>query len=233
MSKIGEVIKERVNKVLPKVFDIAEKSLGHKLPKVKIQDIDTYSTGKLDSDGEYKVSISGVFVDVIISKKDGSFGKIKKLVLATIENVLVTSGYEYREIYVTYERGEPSEFINETTKDKITEKYLEIIKQKLDGDKEYKGEYLMPYTDEDDYVDFIINYHVTKVSLWKTNGKNCQYEGVAYVKIDNLMVGFEGTTDWEKARITDLPSWVEDDFKDSIQDELDIFDNICMGIDYN
>ena len=124
MSKIGEVIKERVNKVLPKVFDNAEKSLGHKLPKVKIQDIDTYSTGKLDSDGEYKVSISGVFVDVIISKKDGSFGKIKKLVLATIENVLVTSGYEYREIYVTYERGEPSEFINETTKDKITEKYL-------------------------------------------------------------------------------------------------------------
>jgi hypothetical protein len=233
MSKIGEVIKERVNKVLPKVFDIAEKSLGHKLPKVKIQDIDTYSTGKLDSDGEYKVSISGVFVDVIISKKDGSFGKIKKLVLATIENVLVTSGYEYREIYVTYERGEPSEFINETTKDKITEKYLEIIKQKLDGDKEYKGEYLMPYTDEDDYVDFIINYHVTKVSLWKTNGKNCQYEGVAYVKIDNLMVGFEGTTDWEKARITDLPSWVEDDFKDSIQDELDIFDNICMDIDYD
>lgn len=233
MSKIGEVIKERVNKVLPKVFDNAEKSLGHKLPKVKIQDIDTYSTGKLDSDGEYKVSISGVFVDVIISKKDGSFGKIKKLVLATIENVLVTSGYEYREIYVTYERGEPSEFINETTKDKITEKYLEIIKQKLDGDKEYKGKYLMPYTDEDDYVDFIINYHVTKVSLWKTNGKNCQYEGVAYVKIDNLMVGFEGTTDWEKARITDLPSWVEDDFKDSIQDELDIFDNICMDIDYN
>jgi len=233
MSKIGEVIKERVNKVLPKVFDIAEKSLGHKLPKVKIQDIDIYSTGKLDSDGEYKLSISGVFVDAIISKKDGSFGKIKKLVLATIENVLVTSGYEYREIYVTYERGEPSEFINETTKDKITEKYLEIIKHKLDGDKEYKGKYLMPYTDEDDYVDFIINYHVTKVSLWKTNGKNCQYEGVAYVKIDNLMVGFEGTTDWEKVRITDLPSWVEDDFKDSIQDELDIFDNICMGIDYN
>ena len=114
-----------------------------------------------------------------------------------------------------------------------TEKYLEIIKHKLDGDKEYKGKYLMPYTDEDDYVDFIINYHVTKVSLWKTNGKNCQYEGVAYVKIDNLMVGFEGTTDWEKARITDLPSWVEDDFKDSIQDELDIFDNICMDIDYD
>jgi len=150
MSKIGEVIKERVNKVLPKVFDSAEKSLGHKLPKVKIQDIDTYSTGKLDSDGEYKVSISGVFVDAIISKKDGSFGKIKKLVLATIENVLVTSGYEYREIYVTYERGEPSEFINESDENKSTEKLKRLITNQLEGDKEYTGKYMMPYSSADD-----------------------------------------------------------------------------------
>ena len=28
-------------------------------------------------------------------------------------------------------------------------------------------------------------------------------------------------------------AWFDDDFKDSIQDELDIFDNICMDIDYN
>jgi hypothetical protein len=131
--------------------------------------------------------------------------------------------------------------IKETLRDRIskilvetaTEKYLQIIQNTLKGDKEYKGKYLMPYTDEDDYVDFIINYHVNKVSFWKTNGKNCQYEGVVYVKIDNLMVGFEGTTDWEKAKITDLPSWVEDDFKDSIQDELNIFDNICMDVDYD
>jgi hypothetical protein len=131
--------------------------------------------------------------------------------------------------------------IKETLRDRIskilvetaTEKYLQIIQNTLKGDKEYKGKYLMPYTDEDDYVDFIINYHVNKVSFWKTNGKNCQYEGVVYVKIDNLMVGFEGTTDWEKAKITDLPSWVEDDFKDSIQDELNMFDNICMDVDYD
>ena len=235
MSKIGEVIKERVNKVLPKVFGSAEKSLGYELPNVKIQDIDTYSTGKLNADGEYKVSISGVFVDAIISKKDGSFGKIKKLVLATIENVLVTSGYEYREIYVTYKKDETNDFINETTKDRGTEKYLEIIKHTLKGDKEYKGKYLMPYSDnDDDYVDFIINYHVTKVSLWKSNGKNCQYEGVVYVKIDKIMVGFDGTNDWESVRrIQYLPFWVEEELKDLIQDELDIFNNICMDIDYD
>jgi hypothetical protein len=234
MSKIGEVIKERVNKVLPKVFDSAEKSLGHKLPKVKIQDIDTYSTGKLDSDGEYKVSISGVFVDAIISKKDGSFGKIKKLVLATIENVLVTSGYEYREIYVTYERGEPSEFINESDENKSTEKLKRLITNQLEGDKEYTGKYMMPYSSADDeYVDFIIKYHIDRVSLWKGDGKHCQYEGTIYVTVEDVIVGFEGTDDWERGhRVYDLPSWVEDDFKDSIQSEVEIYGKLCLDVDY-
>jgi hypothetical protein len=60
------------------------------------------------------------------------------------------------------------------------------------------------------------------------------YEGTVYVKIDKIMVGFEGTDDWENVRkIQNLPSWVEDDFKDLIQDELDVFDNICMDIDYD
>jgi hypothetical protein len=234
MSKIGDLIKERVNKILPKVFDSAEKSLGYKLPKVKIQDIDTYSTGKLDSDGEYKVSISGVFVDAIISKKDGTFGKVKKLVLSTIENVITVSGYEYREVYVTYKKGETTDFINETTKDRATEKYSEIIKHTLKGDREFKGKYLMPYTDKDDHVDFVISYHVTRAILWKSNGKHCMYEGTVYVKINKIMVGFEGTNDWENVKkIQNLPSWIEDDFKDLIQNELNIFDNICMDVDYD
>jgi hypothetical protein len=132
--------------------------------------------------------------------------------------------------------------IKKTLRDRIgkilvetaTEKYLEIIKQTLKGDREFKGKYLMPYTDKDDYVDFIINYHVTKVSLWKSNGKHFQYEGVVYVKIDKIMVGFEGTDDWEEVRrIQYLPSWIEDYFKDLILYELNIFDNICMEIDYD
>jgi hypothetical protein len=132
--------------------------------------------------------------------------------------------------------------IKETLRDRIgkilvetaTEKYLEIIKNTLKGEKEFKGKYLMHYTDKDDYVDFVISYHVTRVSLWKSNGKHCQYEGVVYVKIDKIMVGFEGTNDWESVRrIQYLPSWVEDEFKDLIQDELDIFDNICMDVDYD
>ena len=132
--------------------------------------------------------------------------------------------------------------IKETLRDRIgkilvetaTEKYLENIKHTLKGDKEYKGKYLMPYTDKDDYVDFVISYHVTRASLWKSNGKHCMYEGTVYVKIDKIMVGFEGTDDWENVRkIQNLPSWVEDDFKDLIQNELNMFDNICMDVDYD
>jgi len=132
--------------------------------------------------------------------------------------------------------------IKETLKDRIgkilvetaTEKYLEIIKHTLKGDREFKGNYLMPYTDKDDYVDFVISYHVTRVSLWKSNGKHCMYEGTVYVKIDKIMVGFEGTDDWENVKnIQNLPSWIEDDFKDLILDELNIFDNICMDVDYD
>jgi len=132
--------------------------------------------------------------------------------------------------------------IKETLKDRIgkilvetaTEKYLEIIKNTLKGDREFKGKYLMPYTDKDDYVDFVISYNVTRVSLWKSNGKHCMYEGTVYVKIDKIMVGFEGTDDWENVKnIQNLPSWIEDDFKDLILDELNIFDNICMDVDYD
>jgi hypothetical protein len=132
--------------------------------------------------------------------------------------------------------------IKETLRDRIgkilvetaTEKYLEIIKNTLKGEKEFKGKYLMPYTDKDDYVDFVISYHVTRVSLWKSNGKHCMYEGTVYVKIDKIMVGFEGTNDWESVRrIQYLPSWIEDDFKDLIQNELNMFDNICMDVDYD
>ena len=235
MSSIGEIIKERVNKLIPKVLESAETKLGYKLPNVKITDIDTYSTGKLNSNGEYEVSISGVFVDAIISKKDGTFGKIKKLVLATLENVITMSGYEHGEIYVTYKRGEPNEFINEN-ESKSTDRLQRLITNQLEGDKEFTGNYMMPYSsaDDDEYVDFIIKYHIDRVSLWKGDGEHCQYEGVIYVKVEDVIVGFEGTNDWEKGyRIYDLPSWVEDEFKDSIQNDVQIYGKLCLDVDYS
>jgi len=113
------------------------------------------------------------------------------------------------------------------------ERLLEIIKDTLKGDREYKGQYSMPYSSSDeDMVDFIINYHVSRIKLWKSDDRNCNFEGTIYVIIDRVMVGFEGTTDWERAHIHDLPSWTEDNFKDEIIDELKIYP-VCVDVDYD
>lgn len=113
------------------------------------------------------------------------------------------------------------------------ERLLEIIKDTLKGDRVYKGKYSMPYSSSDeDMVDFIINYHVSRVKLWKSDDPNCTFEGTIYVTVDKVMVGFEGTDDWERTKIYNLPSWTEDNFKDEIMDELKIFP-ICVDVDYD
>ncbi len=74
------------------------------------------------------------------------------------------------------------------------ERLIELIKDDLKGNKEYKGRYSLPYSDSnDDMVDFIITYHVTKVKLWKTLTPqfSCAFEGTVYISVDNVSVGFE------------------------------------------
>lgn len=115
------------------------------------------------------------------------------------------------------------------------ERLIELIKDDLKGSKEYKGRYILPYSDSnDDMVDFIITYHVTKVKLWKTLTPqfSCAFEGTVYISVDNVSVGFEGTDDWETAHIHDLPSWVEEDFQYSIEQGLKMYP-ICVDVDYD
>ena len=232
MATYSEVIKERTNKILPKVFKEAEDRLGYQLPNAMITNVNTYATGKIIND-EYVLVLGGVFVDAIISKKDGSFGKVKKLVYSTIENILNVSGFKYEEIYVTYSRGEKSDFINENVGDKSTEKFINLLKNTLSGEREFKGDYAMPYSSSDeDRVDFVIEYKINKITMWKVNSNHCNYEGVIYVKIDRVLVGFEHLDEWESAHIHDLPSWAEDNFKDSIYDDIEIFGKLCLDVDY-
>lgn len=233
MSFIGEKIKNRAEKLLPKILEDEEKKLGYKLPSVKIVNVNAHIQGNLYHE-DYTISLGGVFVDLIVSRKDGSLGKIKKILQSLIENIILFSGWEYREIFLNIERGSPSDFINENEK-KITptEKYSNLIKDILAGKKIYTGSYSLPYSSNEDMVDFIIEYNVKEVSLWKTkNSKHCPYSGVIFVHIDKVLVGFHGTDDWETAKIYDLPSWVDDNFKDNIHNNINMFDNICMDVDY-
>ena len=98
-----------------------------------------------------------------------------------------------------------------------------------------EGQYSMPYsTSSDDYADWSVTYKIGKVSLWETEKySRCKYSGTIYLEPIEIKVGFEG--DWEYMKyITDLPSWIEDDIKDSILDEVETWlPNDCADIDFS
>jgi hypothetical protein len=97
-----------------------------------------------------------------------------------------------------------------------------------------EGQYGMPYSSGEDYADWSVTYKIDKVSLWETERyKRCQYSGTIYLEPIEIKVGFEGN--WEYVKyITDLPSWIEDDVKDLILDQVETwFPNVCVDVDFS
>ena len=97
------------------------------------------------------------------------------------------------------------------------------------------GQYDMPYSSSsDEYVDWSVTYKISRISIWETEKyQSCKYGGTIYLEPIEIKVGFNG--DWEYMKyITDLPSWVSDDIKDSILDKLETWiPNLCVDIDFN
>jgi hypothetical protein len=118
-------------------------------------------------------------------------------------------------------------------------KRLESIKNNIirlfDDVMTKEGQYSMPYSSaDDDYADWSVTYKIDKIKLWETEKyQDCKYSGTIYLEPIEIRVGFEG--DWEyMEHISDLPSWVEDDIKDSILDEVErYFSNICVDVDFS
>ena len=118
-------------------------------------------------------------------------------------------------------------------------KKIESIKHNIlrlfDDVMTMEGQYSMPYsTADDDYADWSVIYKIDKVSIWETEKyNNCKYSGTIYLEPIEIKVGFEG--DWDYMRyVSDLPSWIEDDIKDSILDEVErYFSNVCVDIDFS
>ena len=120
----------------------------------------------------------------------------------------------------------------------MEDKKIESIKKNIvklfDDVMTMEGQYMMPYSSGEDYADWSVTYKIGKVSLWETKEyQRCKYSGTIYLEPIEIKVGFEG--DWEYVKyITDLPSWVEDDVKDSILDEIEpYFSNVCVDVDFS
>jgi hypothetical protein len=118
-------------------------------------------------------------------------------------------------------------------------KKIESIKHNIlrlfDDVMTMEGQYSMPYSDnDDDYADWSVIFKIDKVALWETEKyQRCKYSGTIYLEPIEIKVGFEG--DWDYMRyVSDLPSWVEDDIKDSILDEVErYFSNVCVDVDFS
>ena len=98
-----------------------------------------------------------------------------------------------------------------------------------------EGQYSMPYSSADDeYADWSVTYKIGKVALWETEKyQRCKYSGTIYLEPIEIKVGFEGDWDYLKY-VSDLPSWVEDDIKDSILDEVETWlPNVCVDVDFS
>lgn len=121
----------------------------------------------------------------------------------------------------------------------MEDRKIESIKKNIiklfDDVTTMEGQYSMPYSSaDDDYADWSVTYKIGKVSLWGTKEyQRCKYSGTIYLEPIEIKIGFEG--DWDYMEyITDLPSWIEDDIKDSILDEVETwFPNVCVDIDFS
>jgi hypothetical protein len=121
----------------------------------------------------------------------------------------------------------------------MEDKKIESIKKNIvklfDDVITMEGQYSMPYSSaDDDYADWSVTYKIDKIKLWETKEyQRCRYSGTIYLEPIEIKVGFEGDWDYLKY-ISDLPSWVEDDIKDSILDEIETwFSNVCVDIDFS
>jgi hypothetical protein len=121
----------------------------------------------------------------------------------------------------------------------MEDRKIESIKKNIvklfDDVMTMEGQYSMPYSSaDDDYADWSVIFKIGKVALWETEKyQSCKYSGTIYLEPIEIKVGFEGDWDYLKY-VSDLPSWVEDDIKDSILDEVETwFPNVCLDVDFS
>jgi len=118
--------------------------------------------------------------------------------------------------------------------DRLPQHHPMIVAIKQVVGKEYEGIFYQPW--DEDYQDYVIRFHITKVTMWSTQGyeqndaflrsiyhpkPDSKFEGAVYVKIDSLLVGDRRTDSWEKMYgEDDITETAWDDFKDYISDTI-------------
>jgi hypothetical protein len=116
--------------------------------------------------------------------------------------------------------------------DRLPQHHPMIVAIKQVVGDEYEGIFYQPW--DEDYQDYVIRFHITKVTMWSTEGyeendpfirsiyhpkPDSKFEGTVHVKIDTLLVGYKQRDQWEKMYgEDDITETAWDDFKDYISD---------------
>ena len=160
ISEVEKVVKQ----ILPKFVERFNAQHNFELPKFEIDisgwpnNIWNHMRGEDEA-----ISFSTVFAKVKVDVKDGRLGRLKKLLKLVIEQSLSSIGYDYGEVYIEFDK----ELIQEQTNS--TDRFKSIITKLISNKPTHQGSYTMPYTDNDDMVDWYVEYVVKNVELWKPN----------------------------------------------------------------
>jgi len=231
ISEVEKVVKQ----ILPKFVERFNTQHNFELPKFEIDlsgwpnNIWNHMRGEDEA-----ISFNTVFAKVKVDVKDGRLGRLKKLLKLVIEQSLSSIGYNYGEVYIEFDK----ELIQEETNS--TDRLKSIITKLISDKPTHQGSYTMPYSDNDDMVDWYVEYVVKNVELWKPNEREligCDedtlYTGTVYINVIRILVGFEVTDEWERGHgEDDLPSWCWDDVKESIMNTIEqMLPQICVDVD--
>ena len=84
----------------------------------------------------------------------------------------------------------------------------------------FEDSYSMPYSDNDDMVDYRIEYHIKKISLWEE--EDGEFSGTIKLIIDRIILGEANGDDWTRVYYRDdLPSWSWDRMEEEILSKVE------------
>jgi len=232
ISEVEKVVKQ----ILPKFVERFNSQHNFELPKFEIDlsgwPINTFNYMR----GDEPISFGTVFAKVKVEVKDGRLGRLKKLLKIVIEQSLSSLGYGYDEVYIDFDK----DLIKEQSEP--IDRIKSIVTKMIGDNPTFQGSYTMPYSDNDDMVDWYVEYSVNRVELWKPSMDELEfcyeytlYTGTLYIDITRILVGFEETDEWERGHgEDDLPSWCWDDVKENILNKIELMlPQICVDVELN
>ena len=84
----------------------------------------------------------------------------------------------------------------------------------------FEDSYSIPYSDNDDMVDYRIEYHIKKISLWEE--EDGEFSGTIKLIIDRIILGEANGDDWTRVYYRDdLPSWSWDRMEEEILSKVE------------